>query len=250
MNSSRKYIVAASAILVATWVSSASGEDEIRGGKEDHAWARFHPGSWIRIERSTKSGKNEWKETRTETLISIVEKELTVRIETKEKGRPAETREEKGAIGNPEKVTWKEIGMESLKLQGKEVECRVLERDTSKPKGTVRSWRGIVDGKDVQLKKVSHQKRDGGGVNDSSWTLVTLHESVKIGADSIDCRVEEVLEETKDAESKVESKVSGRFWLSDRVPGGFVKWESTFSHGDEESRSTESVVEFHVVKSE
>jgi len=236
-------------IAIAGPPAVARAEEQVLCPRSDDAWANFHPGTWARFERFTTQGELKWTEKWKSTLLRVEEKQVVIKRETEGDGA-REAKELPREIVTPWTVTWTEIGKETLQLEGKDFECRILERTHKKSKGTTRSWRGIVDGKEIVLKTISHAEFPDGHVEDDHWRLLKAREELTVGGRKIFCQVSEDIEENDDGKGE-KSKVTTRTWYTSEVPGGVVEQEKRGPASDgKDTVWTTKMTEFETVKEE
>ncbi|MBI2920262.1 MAG: hypothetical protein HYY18_04155 [Planctomycetes bacterium] len=198
-------------------------EDEVLFGKSDHAWAGIETGTWAKYERTTQSGGRTTVESWKETLLRIEETQLVFRFDTTRNGK-TESKEEPSPFVAPWTVQWSEIGKETLEVGGQKVECRILERAHRDGSGTTKSWRGKVDGREIELRSELESKV-GGGTFRQTVKITHLSEEVAIGDVRVACRVEELSSETVRGDKSWST--TSKTWSSEKLPGRIARSERT-----------------------
>lgn len=209
-------------------------EDEVLFGKSDHGWAGVEIGTWAKFERTIQSGGRTTVESWKETLLRIEEKQLVFRFDIARNGK-TESTEETSAITEPWTVHWTEIGKETLEVGGQKVDCRILERAHRDGSGTTKSWRGMVDGKEIELKGEVASKLEGGTFH-QTVRILRLSEEISIGGAKVACRVEELTSETARGGKKWSSH--SKIWSSEKLPGRIARLERTDDDDGEKTVTT------------
>ena len=221
-------------------------EDEELGGKAGDPWIAFAPGTWAKFGRSTKTAGGTQVDSRKEILLRVEEKQLVFRFD-ETRGGKSETREEASPLTEPWTVHWTEIGKETLEVGGEKVECRILERDHRDGSGKTKSWRGIVDGKEIELKNEMAAETKAMKIRQTVAT-VKLSEEIVVGDARVSCRVEEFASETTQDGKTL--KIFGRTWSSEKLPGGIGRSEVTEIKDGEETVTTTRLEAFGAPESD
>lgn len=226
----------------------ARAEDEVLLQYENDGWAPFKPGSWITTETTVVSGGKSTRTAEKITLLRMDGGQQDFRVETTING-VTEKQDNPVTLPEPWKVTWTEVGKETLEIEGVKIECRILERKHTKSDGETRSWRGQVDGKEIELKERAVIRRPDGSVETNSTDVVKLKEKVKIGDREVTCRVSVNTFEKKKGDESL-SKDTTRRWDCPSVPGGTAKVEQVVEDGKSRTTTTWAVTAFEAAKSE
>jgi hypothetical protein len=249
MTETRRSLLLALALALAGTPAPARAEEQVLCPRSENSWANFHIGSWARFERVTTQGEQKWTQQWKETLLKVEEKQLVLKHEPLGDGA-GEANEETRDIVTPWTVTWTVIGKETLQLDGKDVECRILERTHRKSKGTTRSWRGVVDGKEIELKVIAHAEFPDGHVEDDFWRLLKAREEMTAGGRKLACMVSEAVQDTDDGKGK-KSRSTYKTWYTTEVPGGVVQQEERGPAEDgKETAWVFKLTDFETVKEE
>lgn len=225
---------------------SSFAEDEELSGKKDHPWAASAPGAWASYERTVKADGATTVERWKETLLRIEENQLVFRIEQTARGKKEST-EEPSPFTAPWTVHWTEIGKETLEVGAQKVECRILERAHRDGSGKTKSWRGVVDGTEIELKGEVESEIEGGKFH-QTVKILRLSEDVSIGDAKVVCRVEELSSETTRG-GKTWSSLS-TIWSSEKLPGRIARSERTDVDDGKKTETTTRLESFGAAESD
>ncbi|KAF0243921.1 MAG: hypothetical protein FD180_2950 [Planctomycetota bacterium] len=229
------------AIAFAIGASLAFSEEEELNARKDDPWASRKPGTWVKWQWESNGGGEATTGKYTETLDRVEEKQLVFKV-LRDDGTETTTDEENREFPEIFKVDWTVVGKETLEVDGKKIECRILLRQHKKSKGQTTSWRGKVNGKEIELKSVAHSEFPDGKVLDDQSRVVKLSEDMKIGDRTVKCMVSESKDTSKEGDEV--TKTTRKTWSAEEIPGSVAKSESRTVTGEEETTTAWKVLDF------
>lgn len=203
--------------------------------QEHSTWERFAPGSWVE-HKTTGTREDKAVETVRKTLFrEVTSTELVLASETTETGGgrvvmdikyPLPQRE---AAPEPEK----KLRNEDLPIETKTFPCEVRER-----KGVLRWVSADVKANGGVLKTEAVS-----GTVKILTRILKLEEKVRVGTATVACWVREDVTDTGD------QKTVRTHWISDEVPGGYVRTEVRQTQNGKAVETTDTFLTgFEVVK--
>ena len=203
---------------------------------QEHAtWERFAPGSWVE-HKTTGTREDKPVETVRKTLFrEATAKELVLATETTEPGGGRVLLEVKYPLPQREAAPEpeKKVRNEDLPIETRTFPCEVRER-----KGVLRWINADVKANGGVLKTEASS-----GKMKIVTRVLKLEEKVRVGTATVACWVREDLTDTGD------QKTVRTHWISDEVPGGYVRTEVRQTENGKLVESTDTVLTgFEVVK--
>lgn len=172
-----------------------------------HPWAKYGEGSWVKMKMVTAMGAMGTQEgTMQQTLKSKGDGEYTTLTKTSMMGQENEQEETETLPTS--------AGTETLEIGGESYECTIWETTEDDGSTGTKVWM-TDEGKALQF--------EGDGMK---ATAVKVRQEINVGGESYMCVVLEGKMENQGMAGTV------KMWLTDNVPGGFIKMEMEMEMGE------------------